>query len=41
MVDDDVLGLDISVHDALGMSVVEPLEHLVDVVLAIFWRQQP
>jgi hypothetical protein len=35
MVDDDVLGLDISMHDADGVSVVESLEDLVDVKFAL------
>lgn len=36
MVNHDVLGLDVSVHDAEGVTVVEPFEDLVDVVLALF-----
>ena len=35
MVDYDVLGLDVAVHDAEGVRVVQPLEDLVDVEAAI------
>ena len=35
MIDDDVLGLDVSVHNALTVCEVKPLEDLIDVVLAV------
>ena len=35
MVDNDVLGLDIPMHDSVAVSIVQPLEHLVDVELAV------
>lgn len=37
MVDDHILRLDIPVHDANGMCVVQSLEYLVDVEFAIAW----
>ncbi len=40
MVDNDVLGFDVSMHDALGVRVVQSLQHLVDVVLAVSGSQQ-
>ena len=36
MVNHDILGLDISVHDAERVAVVQSFEHLVNVVLALF-----
>ena len=39
MVDDNVLGLDIPVHDSVAVSIVQPLEHLVNVELAVPWGQ--
>lgn len=41
MVDDDVLRLDVSVHNALGMRVVEAFEDLVEVVLGVAGSEQP
>ena len=41
MVDDYVLGLDVPVHDAHGVGIVQSLQNLVNVVFAIAWSQQP
>lgn len=37
VIDDDVLRLDVSVHDANGVGVVQSLEYLVDVEFAVSW----
>ena len=35
MVDDDVLGFDVAVHDTDGVGIVKTFQYLVDVVFAI------
>jgi hypothetical protein len=35
VVDGEVVGLDVAVHDAQGVAVMESFEHLVEVVFAI------
>ena len=35
MIDNDVLRLDISMHDSLAMCIVETFQYLIDVVLAV------
>ena len=35
MIDHDVVGLDVSMHDTLGMAIVQGFQELVDVVLDV------
>ena len=39
MVDDDILGFDVAMHDADGVGIVKTLQNLVDVVFAILRGQ--
>lgn len=40
MIDNDVLRLDVAMHDAKGVRVVQSLQDLVDVEAAIFGLQE-
>ena len=35
MVDDNILRLNVTMHDAYGVSVMESFEDLIDVILAV------
>lgn len=39
MVDYYVLRLYVSVHYPIAVSIVQPLQHLIDVELAVLWAQ--
>jgi hypothetical protein len=39
VVDDDILGLDVTMHDAFGVRIMKPLEDLVNIIFGVFGRE--